>query len=532
MYDVTASTRQGLVGGERLRDGVLRFRGIPYAKAPVGALRWQPPQPADSWQGVRPATSFGPACPQPSIPETALVFGQERVFSEDCLYLNIWTAGLDAAEKRPVLVWLHHGGFLMGWGGAPFYDGAGMARGGAVHVTINYRLGRFGFLAHPALSRESPTGTSGNYGLMDQVAALEWVRDNIAGFGGDPDCVTVYGVSAGAHSTSVLMTSPLAAGLFHRAIAGSGGAFGPAADSSVGGDFLQEREPAEKLGEDVMTALGATTLDRMRELSADSILTARETKMFGCPPGFLDGTYPILDGHVIRADAQAAYRAGQFHDVPLITGSNAQECAVTPFNPDTDSFVADSRRVFAPFYDRFAGLYPAGENGLTMQSSQNASSDRLFSWQNWAFAREHAARASSPVYYYHFDHAPPVPRGSAFDQQFIADVGAFHSAEIPYALHNLASRDWPWREEDLAMADTLSGYWLDFMRTGDPNGGGRAEWRAFDGVERTRMRFRAGTALSERAPDSARFDFLDDFYAWARAGGTFSPDGATAFAEA
>jgi para-nitrobenzyl esterase len=512
-------TRYGVLEGGSSPDGrIVHFKGIPYAQPPLGALRWCAPREPLRWDGVRAATAFGAACVQPLVPENSLVSGSERVMSEDCLTLNVYTAGTDAAEKRPVIVWLHHGGFLMGWSGAPLYDGTALARAGAVLVTVNYRLGRLGFLAHPALSAEAPSATSGNYGLMDQVAALCWVRDNIAQFGGDPNCVTIYGVSAGAFSVSALMASPLAVGLFHRAIGSSGGALGPVASSSEGGDFLQSLDAAELTGANLMQSLGARTALELRALPADAILNVKATEFWHARRGLLDTTYPILDGYLLTQTPGAAYRSSGGRSVPLITGSTTDEASIVPFNQDTDSYLADSRAVFGDLYERYVALFPAGPDGLTARSSMAAASDRLFSWQNWQWARQHARYAHQPVYYYRFAHEPPVPPGSVAEQALNARVGAFHSAEIPYVFRNLDVRPWPWTERDRVLSQTMSDYWLAFARSGNPNGGGRSPWLAFADTTPRMRRFEteAGPAI---AASTARFAFWDDFYAAQGSGG-------------
>jgi para-nitrobenzyl esterase len=509
-------TQSGLIAGEAGADGVISFKGVPYAQPPLAALRWRAPQPVTPWNGVRSATSFGPACIQPLMPENSLLYGGEREMSEDCLYLNIYTANVDVAEHRPVILWLHHGGFMMGWSGAPIYDGSALARAGAVVVTVNYRLGRLGFLAHPALTAESPEHSSGNYGLMDQIAALTWVRDNIAAFGGDPDCVTIYGVSAGSFSVSALMASPLAQGLFHRAIGGSGGAFGPQANSSEIGDCLQPLAAAERTCAELMSSIGATTAAELRALSAEQILAAKIPEFWLARRGLLDTTYPIVDGYVLPDEPRRIFAARRHNDVPLITGSNADEASITPFNGDTDTYLADNRALLGPLFERFIKLFPAGPDGQTALSSAAANSDRLFSWQNWAWARLQAQYGRNPVYYYHFAHEPPVPANRVAEQGMTARVGAFHSAEIPYVFRNLAARDWPWSETDRELSETLSGYWLDFARSGDPNGGGRSRWLAFSMKDQHLMRFAAG-AIPSLARASERFMFWDEFYGWSNA---------------
>ncbi|MFD0662660.1 carboxylesterase family protein [Thermocatellispora tengchongensis] len=311
-------TAHGRLGGTLSGDRAVRaFKGIPYAAPPVGPLRWRPPRPAPRWDGVRPATAYGPVAPQPAIPATSLYFAGDQSQSEDCLYLNVWGPA-DPAERRPVIVWFHIGAFLFGSGSAGAgpvsdYDGEALARAGAVVVTVNHRLGRLGFLAHPWLTAESPDGASGNYGLLDQIAALRWVQENIEVFGGDPTRVTVAGVSAGAASISALMTSPLARGLFHRAIAGSGGLFGPVAESCGINDLIQDLPAAERSGVRLGDLLGVRSPEELRALSPQRLASVhpqaeRPFRMDFLPVpvgrGDFDTAWPIIDGHAVPPDVR------------------------------------------------------------------------------------------------------------------------------------------------------------------------------------------------------------------------------------
>lgn len=507
----------GALAGDTSPDGAIaRFKGIPYAKPPVGALRWRPPQRPEPWSGTRQALQFGPASIQLLSPKNSFWYMDEDAMSEDCLYLNVYTGSLDPAERRPVIVWLHFGAFNFGWSGSSLFDGTELARNGAVVVTVTYRLGRVGFLAHPALSAESEFHASGNYGLMDQIAALAWIRENIGAFGGDPGCVTVYGVSAGSFSVSALMASPLAEGLFHRAIGGSGGAFGPVSeDNSRIGDYSQSLEAAERAGEALMAGFGATTAEAMRALPVEPMLTIDLSQP---GPGFFDSAYPLVDGHVLPVDPYRAFTSGRYNDVPLITGSSANE--IGPFFADTERYLEVSRALIGDFFDRFIALFPAGPDGRTMLSSSAGNGDRLFTWQNWTWARLQARHGRNPVYYYHFAHPSPVPQNRYLEQSLFPDLGAAHTSEVPYVFRNLAARSWPWSPTDHQLSDTMSAYWVEFARNGSPNGGNRPRWPSFVERDGQMMNFE-GNPVARSAPSERlreRLLFWDEFFAKERHG--------------
>jgi para-nitrobenzyl esterase len=422
--------------------------------------------------------------------------------SEDCLYLNVYTGSLDAAEARPVIVWFHTGGFNFGWSGGPLYDGSNLARSGAVVVTVNYRLGRLGFLAHPALTAESAHHASGNYGLLDQIAALEWVRDNIAAFGGNPSCVTIYGQSAGSSSVSVMMASPLAAGLFHRAIGSSAGSFGPTSEKGTHfGSCFQSLAAAERCGAAYMSGRGVSTAAEMRALPATSLL---DVDYHGQTPAFLETVYPIIDGYVLPANSYDLFTHKRHNDVPLLTGSNAGEGQGIHFSVDADLFARNNRDLLGTEFENLKKVYPMTTEQQTMISSGNAGADRVFSWQNWTWARLQAKYSRSPVYYYHFAYEPPIPPNRYAEQATSPNLGAAHSIEVPYVWRNLQSRDWPFSEVDYRLSDTLSSYWLNFARTGDPNGAGLVQWPQFRAADPKMMRFDAQPTVQQAPAEALR----------------------------
>lgn len=444
------------------------FRGIPYATPPVGSLRWQPPHSPPRWSGVRRCASFGPACPQPErFFEDPLIREVPERISEDCLYLNVWTPGVDPAATHPVMVWIHGGGFASGWGHQRNFEGTALARKGVVVVTLNYRLGPLGFLAHPALSAESSTRASGNYGLLDQIAALAWVRDNVGAFGGDPAKVTVFGESAGGFSVNLLRVSPLARDLFHGAICqsapggtGTGSPLGEAekaglafADSVVGEDCVDDSAK--------LRAIPAQALVR-----ASAPWVSLAEMMAGQRPGI--GFGPVVDDWVLRSGETAV-------DIPLLLGVNAEEgsywAGLADFATVLDS--AAGYRAFVewragPLADELLALYPADRPKEVRDAFVQYFGDTTFVRDTRAVA--HAMEElQSATYLYRFS------RGGAGG----AMPGAYHSKEIPYVFNNLCpGADATHR----ALAETMSSLWARFAATGDPNGPGLPRWPPFDRV--------------------------------------------------
>jgi para-nitrobenzyl esterase len=440
------------------------YKGVPYAAPPVGALRWRPPQPAVPWSGVRRADEFGPCCqqtPWSAPPWTAEFVTHERT-SEGCLYLNVWTGAHSAGEKRPVLVWLHGGGFSGGSGAVAVYDGAELARRGLVVVTINYRLGALGFLALPALTRESPNHASGNYALLDCIAALRWVSKNIGAFGGDPGRVTLAGQSAGAEMVSMLMYSPLARGLFHRAILQSGG--------------LSRGFPGLAAAEDQGTKwagkVGAASLESLRAKPAEDLMQG-------------GGFGPVADGWCVPAGSEIALQ----NDVPILFGMTADEGSDDPSYGKVSAaeLTAVLRKGLGPLADEALSLYPFTDDSQAGLAQTEGARDRgLFGTLLWA--RERATKSRARAFPYYFTRGIPWPEHPSF--------GAFHSSDVPYAFANLRVLERPWQATDHRLADTLAAYWANFATTGDPNGAGVPPWPAFDSREPRVMEL--GTTIGPR----------------------------------
>ncbi|WP_405988346.1 carboxylesterase/lipase family protein [Streptomyces sp. NBC_00986] len=453
-------TESGLVAGTPAKlPGVTVFKGIPYAAAPSGPLRWRPPQPPAPWTGVRNAADFGPVCPQ--TPR-----GQKLRMSEDCLSLNVWTAA-EPSDRTPVLVWIHGGRFIMGAGSEPLYDGAALAGAGLVVVTLNYRLGVLGFLATPELSAESEHGSSGNYGLLDQIAALRWVRDNIAAFGGDPDRVTIAGQSAGGACVQDLMYSPPARGLFHGAIAESGARHPRDPSLAYLASSYRTREQAEAEGTRHLQDLGVATLEELRALPLPDLLRGNDADQAGGghqPPLFR----PVRDGWVFPHSYAEALALGTQADIPVITGTNKDEDGASP-KPHVSlaEYTASARRHLRDSADDYLALYPASTDAEAGRQSSAAARDHART-STWLWATEWAKHARSPVYTYYWTHVPPGPDAES--------AGAYHGSEINYFLNNLYATDRPWTAEDHRIADTVSRYVVNFAATGDPNGPALRQW--------------------------------------------------------
>ena len=476
----------GLLSGTRGADASIRvFKGIPFAAAPLGARRWTPPQPLIPWDGVRKAETFSPMCMQPQRPlqGSNLHDGTPEPISEDCLYLNVWAppraAAAAASEKRPVMVWIYGGFFRMGSASTGLYNGEQLARKGVVFVSFNYRVGPFGYLAHPELARESEQGASGNYALLDQIAALKWVQANIAAFGGDPARVTVVGQSAGSMSISALMASPLSRGLFQRAIGESGAHFGP--------NDLRSRVAAERAGTQLTTAADAPSIADLRAQPADQILH-----------GSWQGHGMVIDGWVLPQSIATAFGKGQQHDVPLLTGWTANDTGRAT-SLSAAEFIHQARQDWGVYADTFLKVYPASSEQEARQSQIAAVTDRMFGWNAWTWARIHTRTGRSPAYLYYFTRVPPHSDRTQ---------GAFHGADIYYALRNLSYKNWAWTPADTALSDTMSSYWINFAATGNPNGTGLPVWPVYSEAADTVMVL--GDAVEARAnPRKAALELVD-----------------------
>ncbi len=497
----------GLAAGAPGRDAAITvFKGLPFAAPPVRDLRWRAPQPVAPWTGVRAADRFGANCMQTIVEEKkpwTYEFMAHGPVSEDCLFLNVWTGARSAAERRPVYVYVHGGANTEGSGSVPAYDGEGLARQGVVVVTVNYRLGVLGFFTHPELTREAG-GASGNYALLDLIAALRWVHDHIAAFGGDPDNVTLGGQSAGAANTHGLVASPLAKGLFHRAIAESGSGVA----TGRGPRTLADQE---QLGVAFARAKGAATLANLRALSWQA-LTAPLPASAAAPPagGFRFGV--VVDGRVLPGSPFDAFAAGRQNDVPTLTGANRHENGATP-HPDITAaaFAQQARQRFGDLAAEFLSLYPAATDEQARVSQNDSAWDQArVSMHLWA--RHRAGTARSKVFTYFWDHALPGPD--------VETYGAFHTSEVPYVMNTLAMSTRPFTDADRGIADRFSTYVANFIRSGDPNGAGLPAWPAVSTDPALTMQVGDTFAPIPVASSAARLAFFEKYFTRQRPGGS------------
>lgn len=466
----------GPVRGERTADGLCVFRGIPYAAPPVGEWRWRPPQPVAPWTEVRDATTFSPACPQPPRPIPAIQSVGET--NEDCLYLNVWTPEL-APAKRPVMVWIHGGGMTIGAGSFDIYDGSSLARQDVVVVTINYRLGVLGFLAHPDLSAESPDKVSGNYGLLDQIAALRWVRDNIAAFGGDPGNVTIFGESAGSVSVGCLLVAPAAEGLFHRAIMESG------APSGVTEPLRGGKDSGEDQGLDIARRFKAKTIADLRAIPAADLVA-------GCPAAIgptakRKDNYkfgPCVDGVVLPDQPLRLLAEGKFHHVPILLGTNRDEMTLFLGREEKGK---PKRKMGLRLVVR--SLYKDRSEAVLAAFPCDRDEDAAFAFRDLMtvacftspcrYVAKAAAVDGAPVYLYEFSRvAPAVGR---------TGLGATHGIEIPYVFGTL--KDTFGDATDRTLSKAMSAYWVAFARTGVPSAAGLPTWPRYTAATEPYLEF-------------------------------------------
>ncbi len=490
-------------------DGVTSFKGIPFAAPPVGNLRWREPQPVVPWSGVKKADRFAPGCMQDS--RWIKLFGEPPAMSEDCLYLNVWTPARSARARLPVMVWIYGGGFTEGMTSQPIFDGTHLAQKGVVLVSVAYRLGAFGFLADPWLSAESSHHVSGNYGLRDMIAALEWVRANIAHFGGDPSRVTIFGESAGAAAVMMLAASPAAQGLYQRAISESGDVRSwrpPASASDEGTLTVEPLATAEANGRRLLAQLGARDIAAARALPADVIQKGETSGL--SPRPFT----PILDGDILPGNEYELYRAGRFNDTPVLVGTNADEGRIfTPAGITTARFGAQIRAQYGRYADAILAVYPHVTNAQAEQAARDVFRDSTFAWDSWAWALLQSQKGHGKAYLYYFDQGSPQ-----------APAGPIHSAELGFVFDNLGAliqRDstgglsLPPPADDPSLASVMSAYWVNFAKTGDPNGRGLPAWPAFNASSQQAM-FLDEHAGAHAVPNMRQLKALDQYFAWRR----------------
>jgi para-nitrobenzyl esterase len=482
----TVQTKNGTVTGTEIGN-IHIFKGIPFAAPPVGDLRWKAPQPVKNWQGILKCEGFS-ASPMQSNPVPFMMWTEEFItppksLSEDCLYLNIWTPAKSSADKLPVFVWIYGGGFTSGSAACAVYDGEELANKGVIFVSFNYRVGVLGFLAHPELSMESANKVSGNYGLLDQIAALQWIRENIAAFGGDPGKVTIAGQSAGSMSVGALIVSPLAKGLFRGAITQSGG---------IVGRLISRKLPdAEKSGLDLMQKMKAANLSELRKIPANELIGSGGMGSFG----------PICDGYVLPVDIFGAFEKGQFSDVPLLTGWVTGDGSLfgnSSSSPEKYKQLASER--YGSRSDEFLKIFPGNT-----QDEVNASQMQINLLQ-FAGLPSHliAGFIHNNTFLYEFSHIPA-------DKPGFPNYGAFHTSDVPFALHTLKKWNRPWKASDYEVEKIMSAYWVNFIKTGNPNSDGVPEWKSYDKITGNIMEIDEHPNLRP-ALFKMKFEFLEKEY--------------------
>lgn len=479
-------TANGKVEGSTNTEKSVRiFKGIPFATPPIGELRWKAPQAPKNWTGILKSTEFS-ASPMQNKPAPFSCWTEEFIakpepLSEDCLYLNIWTSAKKTKEKLPVFVWIYGGGLNSGSANCDIYDGEEMSKKGVVFVSINYRVGIFGFMAHPELSKESSKNSSGNYGFLDQMEALKWIQKNITAFGGDPNNITIAGQSAGSFSVNALVASPLAKGLFHKAIAQSGGL--------LSGRLSNNLEASEQQGVKFMEKTGASSVADLRNKTAIEIQNLSN--------GFRFGT--TLDGYVLPTDLVQNFEKGLFNEVPLLTGWVTGDGTLMGNTPiSVEKYEAEAKTNFGNKAESFLNLFPAKTDEEAKASKTKLAMFQFAAMPSHLWAGFNKTHKS---YLYQFSHVPP-------DKPNFPNYGAFHTSEVPYALHSLKKWNRTWRAADWELEDKMASYWVNFAKTGNPNGKGLPEWKAYSKEKGHIMEFGDTTILKE-APFKKELDFLE-----------------------
>ena len=487
-------TQAGLVQGTT-ENGLTVYKGIPFAAPPLGDSRWRAPEPPAKWTGVKVTDKFAPGCMQ--IPIVMPALGLEGFpVSEDCLYLNVWTPAKSPNEHLAVMVWIYGGGFTIGATSMSLYDGANLAKKGVIVVSIAYRVGPFGFFAHPQLSAEQG-GHSGDYGLMDQIAGLEWVKRNITAFGGDAHRVAIFGESAGGISVSMLAASPLAKGLFTGAISESGGNFAPARADNEGGENMLSLATAEENGKAFLAKIGASSIADARKMPVETI-------MKGVTPG-LGGAWPDFDGYVLLKDQYDLYERGQYNDAPVLIGSNADEGALFVPTAKAEAYQASIHSGYGEYADQILAAYPGRTDAEALRSSRDLFRDTAFAWPTWTWARLQSKTGKGKVFVYYFSHRPPYP-----DMPQFKDWGASHGSEMQYVFENFG-KNAP-SNADKALADQMSSYWVNFAKTGNPNGEGLPTWPAFTAANQQVMNLN-DPSKPIPLPNIEKLKVLDGYYA-------------------
>ena len=515
-FPVQINTTNGIIEGEfDIKTNIQSFKGIPFAQPPVGNLRWKAPQPVLNWSGIKQTKKFGPRAIQSNI------FGdmgfRSDGMSEDCLYLNVWSPAQSSNDKLPVLVYFYGGGFAAGDGSENRYDGENMAKKGIVTLTVNYRLGIWGFFSHPELTKESPYHASGNYGLLDQNAALKWVQANISKFGGDPKRVTIAGESAGSIAVSAQMASPLSKGLFAGAIGESGASIFPTS-------YPVPLVEGEKIGLEFSQKIGASSLQALRKMSTHELYN----KASGTSLGVFRTT---IDGYFLLQSLPETFESKQQAMVPLLLGWNSEEMTYKALTMGAaltnDSYTQKIKELYTTKADEVLRLYPTGSPEVTEQSATDLSGDRFIAYSTWKWFDLHRKNSTQPVYRYYYTHPRPEMKDVSLESGLAGGVskkssnapkvalikGAVHSAEIEYAMGNLATNtNYAWTDEDYKVSETMMNYFANFIKKGDPNGENLPKWPIASKDDHPEIMILDVNSKAEKAQNEARYHFLDAEY--------------------
>lgn len=480
------NTENGKVKGYN-KDGIQIFKGIPFAAPPIGELRWKAPQKVNNWSGIKDCTSFS-ASPIQNPPVPFYCWSEEFIakpepLSEDCLYLNVWTKTTNSKEKLPVFVWIYGGGLVSGSANCDIYDGLALAKKGVVFVSINYRVGVMGFMAHPELTKNAGYNSSGNYGFLDQIAALQWIQKNIAAFGGDANNVTIAGQSAGAFSVNALIASPLAKGLFHKAILQSGGL--------LSNRLQQTLEDAEKQGEKLMALAKCNSLAEMRKIPADQL------QVLSNEPSL--GRFGVtLDGYVLPKNLIEHFKSGKHNNVPCIAGwVTGDGSFLGDSNMSVDDYKKEANDKYGERANMYLSIFPC------TNTDEVKAMKRKQTLIGFAALPAHllAKYNTKPVYLYEFAHVPP-------DKPNFPNYGAFHTSDVPYSLHNLNSWHRPWQQLDLELEETMSDYWVTFAKTGKPDGSKKAKWMAHNNLNGSVL-IMGDTIMQDESKFKKEFEFFE-----------------------
>lgn len=498
LFAQIVKTEYGFVEGT-LENGVFVYKGIPFAAPPVGNLRWRPPQPPKKWDGVLKTIRFAPACPQANFKVLGYL---DYGMSEDCLYLNVWKPDT-SMDKLPVMVWIHGGGLCLGSTSQSLTTGEQLAKNGVIVVSIAYRLGVLGFLAHPELSSESMNHVSGNYGLLDQICALKWVMRNISSFGGDSTNITIFGESAGGQSAHLLAASPLAKGLFQKAISMSGGAFWPA--STVRDrDCMLFLKNAESYGLEYMKSKGVNSIAELRKIDA--------MEFAGSDLNLSSGPLPVIDNYVVPDDLYKLYERGNYNDIPVLLGNTSGEGTLFILNDKPENYEATTRKLYGPVADQLLELYPKGEKEVTLKSMANLFRDIYFGWYTYTWARLQNKTGKSPVFVYYFNQEQP-PSTITF---FVKSRDAYHGSDCAYVFDHLGQNPKIlYSDQDKKLSQMMVSYWINFAKYGDPNGNGLPKWSPYTEKNKVALYFN-NNIKCDILPNIDKMSVMEEYYKWKR----------------